>query len=452
MGRQKKPFPLGHFRLRYPKNYDKSKVYPIEIEYIFSGKPIRRSMNISVSVDDWNPNGNNGRGEIRASLPDAVRFNRVLVSKLNKVDSGLNECNQKYPGQVNEDVIIAYLDDKPLTRRDKGADFVEYAEKRLAVDYNLNKIGYSRYQNGKSAMNIFRQFLVATGNGTYREDSIYVGEISVALIDKYITWRRTFKRNSDQTINHSLTPILKACDTACAAGYIDREVNAELQDMRIQEKASLESEGEKEFDGNYLTKEQLQKLVEFYEKDTEPRRKEYIEMYLFAFHACGLRIVDVMTLQWGHINFEKKELSKVLVKTNHRHKIPLTEPAMRILHKWQGMDRRKKYVFDLVKDELNLNDAESLYRARNTATKCVNQALNVVGEKIGIPFPFSFHSSRHTFAVLALNDGLSMSVISRLLGHGSTDVTEKVYAKFLPQTLTAEVERLGYAYLPEELE
>lgn len=27
MGRQKRPFPLGHFRLRYPKNYDKSMVY-----------------------------------------------------------------------------------------------------------------------------------------------------------------------------------------------------------------------------------------------------------------------------------------------------------------------------------------------------------------------------------------------------------------------------------------
>ena len=38
MGRQKKPFPLGHFRLRYPKNYDKTKVYPVEIEYIFSCK------------------------------------------------------------------------------------------------------------------------------------------------------------------------------------------------------------------------------------------------------------------------------------------------------------------------------------------------------------------------------------------------------------------------------
>ena len=53
-----------------------------------------------------------------------------------------------------------------------------------------------------------------------------------------------------------------------------------------------------------------------------------------------------------------------------------------------------------------------------------------------------FHLARHSFAVFALNKGLSMSVVSRLLGHGSTDVTEKVYAKFLPETLSAEVARL----------
>ncbi|MDE7472022.1 MAG: recombinase, partial [Muribaculaceae bacterium] len=106
MGRQKKPFPTGHFRLRYPKSYDKTKLYPIEIEYIFGGRPIRRSMNISVLVADWNPNGNGGRGEIRASMLDSVRFNNLLLAKVNKVDAGLNEYNQKFPGQVNEEIIV----------------------------------------------------------------------------------------------------------------------------------------------------------------------------------------------------------------------------------------------------------------------------------------------------------------------------------------------------------
>ena len=122
--------------------------------------------------------------------------------------------------------------------------------------------------------------------------------------------------------------------------------------------------------------------------------------------------------------------------------IPLTEPAIHILRQWQEKREGCRYVFNLVKENLELDDEEALYKARNNATKCINQSLAVVGEQIGLPFNLSMHVARHTFAGVALNKGLSMSVVSRLLGHGSTDVTEKVYARFLPETLSSEVARL----------
>ena len=87
--------------------------------------------------------------------------------------------------------------------------------------------------------------------------------------------------------------------------------------------------------------------------------------------------------------------------------------------------------------------AFSVDKARNNATKCINQSLNVVDEDLSIKFRLSMHVARHTFAVFALNNGLSMSVVSRLLGHGSTDITEKVYARFLPKTLSSELNRLN---------
>jgi integrase len=117
-------------------------------------------------------------------------------------------------------------------------------------------------------------------------------------------------------------------------------------------------------------------------------------------------------LQWGHVNFEKRELRKVMVKTNKRHVIPLTDQAIAILRKWRERRPNSRYVFDLVQDDLDMDNDDALYNAR------------------------------HTFAVHALNKGLSMSVVSRLLGHGSTDITEKVYARFLPETLSAELNKL----------
>ena len=294
-------------------------------------------------------------------------------------------------------------------------------------------------------MNIFRTFLRATKQGTYKSDAIYVGDMTPELLDSYIEWRREIKQNSDATINHSLTPILKACAYACEMNIMDPAINARIQDMRIISKTSLSDE-ESEFDGKSLNQEQMLALLEYYKTCPEPRRKEFLEMFFFAFHACGLRVVDVMTLQWGHISFERKELRKIMVKTNKRHVIPLTEPALHILRQWQAKREGCRYVFNLVKESLNLDDAEALYKARNNATKCINQSLAVVGEQIGLSFSLSMHVARHTFAVFALNKGLSMSVVSRLLGHGSTDVTEKVYARFLPETLSAEVAKLKEDY------
>ncbi len=399
-------------------------------------------MNIFVKVGDWNEKLNKGRGGVKSSYgPEANRINGVLLNRVDRIDGLLAEYSQKFPNQITTQLINDFLADKPVIREDKGKDFVEFAIERLNSDYSRNRIGRSRYMNGKSGMNMFQEFLRSTKRGTYKPDSIYIGEISVELIDEYITWRRDIKKNGDATINHSLTPILKACAYATELRMIDVAINTRIQDMRIAPKVSL-SIDEKEFDGKSLTQDEFLKLLEFYKNDKEPRRKEFIEMFLFAFHACGLRIVDVMTLQWGHLDLEKKELRKVMVKTNKRHVIPLSDSAIEILRKWKEKRPDSKYVFNLVKDDLDIDDEEELYRARNSATKCINQSLNVVGEKLELKFSLTMHVARHTFAVLALNKGLSMTVVSRLLGHASTDVTEKVYAKFLPETLSAEMGRL----------
>ena len=288
---------------------------------------------------------------------------------------------------------------------------------------------------------MFQEFLRSTKRGTYKPDGIYVGEITVELIEAYIEWRREIKKNGDATINHSLTPILKACAYAAEMKMIDYAVNVRIQDMRISPKANLAID-DGEFDGKSLSEEELTKLVNYYRECKEPRRKEFIEMFLFSFHACGLRVVDVMTLQWSHIDLEKRELRKVMVKTGKRHIVPLTDFAIEILNNWKEKRKDSIFVFDLVKDDLDIEDDAAIYKARNNATKCINQSLAVVGENLEFKFSLTMHVARHTFAVMALNKGLSMSVVSRLLGHGSTDITEKVYARFLPETLSTELNKL----------
>ena len=92
---------------------------------------------------------------------------------------------------------------------------------------------------------------------------------------------------------------------------------------------------------------------------------------------------------------------------------------------------------------------------QNTEMQLISNGLHFIFTcSLSLAQPITFHVARHTFAVLALNKGLSMTVVSRLLGHGSTDITERVYARFLPETLSAELGKLKndlgqYGYIPK---
>ncbi len=199
---------------------DKEKAYPIELEYTWNRQIIRKTTNVFVKVADWNQNGNQGRGEIRVSYDSEFkRLNQLLLSRVERIDSQLAEYNEKHPNQITAEIISGFLSDKPLSRRDQGKDFVEFTLERLSSDYSRNRIGRSRYENGRSCMNIFQTFLRATKQATCGNDSIYVGDVTPELLDSYIAWRREVKQNTDATINHSLTPILKACAHACENEY-----------------------------------------------------------------------------------------------------------------------------------------------------------------------------------------------------------------------------------------
>lgn len=189
MGRHRREYPLGKLRLRYPKKgFDEKKAYTLYYEYTWlDDAPIRKDTGLRVRVADWNEKGTSG----------------------SKYDSQLQEYSIKHPHQITSEVIRAILNDAPLTRQDEGRDFVKYVKEILHSRYTTKRIGKSRYENGLSGMVIFQEFLISQNKGTYKKDSIYLGEISKELIEDYIIYRRSVKKNKDATINHSLTRFQK---------------------------------------------------------------------------------------------------------------------------------------------------------------------------------------------------------------------------------------------------
>lgn len=58
----------------------------------------------------------------------------------------------------------------------------------------------------------------------------------------------------------------------------------------------------------------------------------------------------------------------------------------------------------------------------------------------------SAHTMRRTYGSHLLNSGVRIEVVSKLLGHSSTTITEQAYAQLLPSTISAELQRvMGWA-------
>lgn len=88
---------------------------------------------------------------------------------------------------------------------------------------------------------------------------------------------------------------------------------------------------------------------------------------------------------------------------------------------------------------------------QNTEIQLISNDLRLIFTcSLLLASPCIFHCTRHTFAVFALNNGVDVHKVSRLLAHSSVMVTEKVYAKFLPETLQKEVEtKLNFDFTPD---
>ena len=108
------------------------------------------------------------------------------------------------------------------------------------------------------------------------------------------------------------------------------------------------------------------------------------------------------------------------VKTNEDYFIVLLSPAIAILQKYD-------------------------YKLPLLSNQKYNDYIKVAASYAKIDKNLSSHAARHTFAVFALNNGVPIEVVSKMLGHTNIKTTQ-LYAKIL----NTEVER-GFDLLESKI-
>lgn len=134
------------------------------------------------------------------------------------------------------------------------------------------------------------------------------------------------------------------------------------------------------------------------------KKTEIYDIILIAIYA-GLRWGEIARLQWEDFNIDKNEIMVRKSKTNKFRVVPIAEG----LHK-DLIPRKGKGSIT----SLSYDDMERVFTEIRDNLK--------IGDDL-VPH-FRLHDLRHTFASMAIKNGVDLLTLSKWLGHSTTRTTE----------------------------
>jgi integrase len=149
------------------------------------------------------------------------------------------------------------------------------------------------------------------------------------------------------------------------------------------------------------------------------------DLFLFQCHT-GLAYTDMTTLATKDFSIDTQGriwIIKQRQKTGITCYIPLLPKAQEILSKYQNSSQQKPGLLPFY------------------SIQKYNQYLNEIAVIAELNKPLSSHVGRRTFGNIALSKGISINVISKILGHSNTIVTQKIYAITTQNIVRNEIDK-----------
>lgn len=352
----------------------------IEIRISYDYKKKYISTGIKVLPSQW-------RKEMVVNHPDSRNLNKVLNRKLGEIREELLEMMED--GVIN----ISSISDNIQKKNEPKISFLDFCKKRAEIrKYGKSKDNqerYDRFLRFFQTWNVIKAFEDITAS-------------NIILLDKHLG---KMKENSKWYNYHRFLN-----------SFIIDAVNEGLLKRNPYKEINI-GKGNSEGIDKYLTPEEFERIKNV-ELPTDSLRRVR-DIFVFQTYTClsysDLRDFDVSNIQ--EVNGMKVYTGN-RNKTGERFTIPLLQPALHLIYIYKG----KLPVISNVK---------------------YNYYLKIIAQAAGIDKPVSTHWARHTGATMLLNEGIDMQIVSKICGHSSIRMTEKIYAKLLDETVVNAIKKLN---------
>lgn len=180
------------------------------------------------------------------------------------------------------------------------------------------------------------------------------------------------------------------------------------------------------------------------QKQIEQSVRQGHKLKMYGIILClysGLRIGELIALQWDDIDFAKGVLSVSKSCHDGRGGLVIDEPKT-------PASRREiplpKQLLPVLKDVKKKSSSPFVVSAngRAVSVRSYQRSFELLLKKLKIPHR-CFHALRHTFATRALECGMDVKTLSEILGHKNPTVTLNRYAHSLMEHKANMMNRLG---------
>lgn len=145
------------------------------------------------------------------------------------------------------------------------------------------------------------------------------------------------------------------------------------------------------------------------------------DIFMFSFHARGMSFVDIVNLKKSNISEDIIYYSRN--KTHQWLQVTLTKPLKALIRKYKN---DSEYIFPIIKT----SSVQSVYNQYKQALIKINSNLKQIGKMADVSIPLTTYVARHTWATLAKEIGVPISMISEGLGHTSEKTTQIYLREF----------------------
>lgn len=385
--------------------------HPIMLRISKAGKRKYASLGISLKAEYWDFTKN----EPNSKCPNQEMIQKIILDK--KLE-------------YQKKVLELTAEQKEYTASSLVENLVMNYSPKTIIDFYHELIDNLRKEGNIGNQSIYTNSLHSLQAFTHHKLNILFSDIDVSWLERYETWLRKNK-NKDTTISLLFRTLRSAYNKAIKAKatsdkfYPFKEFSISKFNTTTKKRA--------------INKECIMKIITADVSNSNPKRQLACDIFKFSYLCAGISFVDIANLTME--NIQNENLVYIRQKTHREIKVLICDQAREIIKKYEEHRIKATYLFPIFNMKVHKTPQQKMNRIHKVRGQ-INRELKLLASEIGINSKLTTYVARHSFATVLKRSGVSIELISELMGHADISTTKIYLDSFENEQVDAAMKNL----------